>query len=675
MSLQNNSELNIKLFSVVLILLSYNSSVFARGFLPEDLAKVQTVSDPDFHPDGKRVVYSVDETDYKRDATMSDLWQVDIDGKTPAKRLTQTDSNERHPMYSSDGQFIYFLADYGKDEISQVWQMPATGGKAKVMTRFAQGIEEYDLSPDGKQLAVIVKDSELQPGEKKPLHPMPIVTTRFQFKEDITGYLDNRRLHVYLVQTADGKSIQLTKGEHDEYLPVFSPDGKYIAFVTKRGEDPDRLLNNDIYTVEAKLGGIEKQITYFMGTDLDPYWETRPAWSPDGTKIAYVRSGESKWIYYMPWQLAIVDVQSGLESQPALHDRFVIKPIWSADNKHVFALLESPQAMHAVKVDIETGKVTELTQGARFDYGLAVNQFDQVIVNGSTATMPFELQRVDENHQTNYLTQHNAWLKNIELAKTEVIQFNSKDGTPLQGLLVKPLNYQQGKTYPTIVRLHGGPVYQFSQEFMDDWQVYASAGFVVVGINPRGSSGKGFEFAKAIYADWGNKDVQDVLAGVDYLVKLGVADPERLGIGGWSYGSILTNYVIASDTRFKAAISGAGVSNSFASYGFDQYTREYELELGTPWANKDAYERVSYPFMHADRIKTPTLFQCSEDDFNVPCIGAMQMYQALRSLNIPTQLVIYPEQNHGITVPSYLVDRINRNLAWYQMYLMSESQP
>ena len=133
--------------------------------------------------------------------------------------------------------------------------------------------------------------------------------------------------------------------------------------------------------------------------------------------------------------------------------------------------------------------------------------------------------------------------------------------------------------------------------------------------------------------------------------------------------------MIASDTRFKAAISGAGVSNSFASYGFDQYTREYELELGTPWANNDAYERVSYPFMHADRIKTPTLFQCSENDFNVPCIGAMQMYQALRSLNIPTQLVIYPEQNHGITVPSYLVDRINRNLAWYQMYLMSESQP
>jgi dipeptidyl aminopeptidase/acylaminoacyl peptidase len=286
--------------------------------------------------------------------------------------------------------------------------------------------------------------------------------------------------------------------------------------------------------------------------------------------------------------------------------------------------------------------------------------------------MPFELQRVPSEGQTEYLTQHNAWLNTIELAKTEVVHFNSKDGTALQGLLMKPLNYQKGKKYPTILRIHGGPVYQFSQEFMLDWQAYANAGFVVLGVNPRGSSGRGFEFAKAIYADWGNKDVQDVLAAVDYVVQQGIADPKRLGLGGWSYGSILTNYVIASDTRFKAAISGAGVSNSFGSYGFDQYTREYELELGTPWANQEVYERVSYPFLHADIIKTPTLFQCAELDYNVPCHGAMQMYQALRSQNVPTQLVVYPDQHHGITVPSYLQDRLQRNIEWYTRYLTSE---
>jgi dipeptidyl aminopeptidase/acylaminoacyl peptidase len=188
-------------------------------------------------------------------------------------------------------------------------------------------------------------------------------------------------------------------------------------------------------------------------------------------------------------------------------------------------------------------------------------------------------------------------------------------------------------------------------------------------IAPRGSSGRGFDFSRAIYADWGSKDVQDVLAGVDHVVALGIADPDRLGVGGWSYGSILTNAVIASDTRFKAAVSGAGASNMYAMFGHDQYIREYELELGAPWKDRTQYDRASYPFLHADRIKTPTLFQCGEKDFNVPCLGAEQMYQALRSLDVPTELVVYPGENHGLTVPSYLRDRLERNLAWYERFL------
>jgi dipeptidyl aminopeptidase/acylaminoacyl peptidase len=195
-----------------------------------------------------------------------------------------------------------------------------------------------------------------------------------------------------------------------------------------------------------------------------------------------------------------------------------------------------------------------------------------------------------------------------------------------------------------------------------------------VAVNPRGSSGRGFDFARAIYADWGNKDVADVLAGVDHVVAMGLADPDRLGLGGWSYGSMLTNYVIAREQRFKAAISGAGTSNMLGNYGHDQYIREYELELGTPWANREAYERVSFPFLHADRIVTPTLFQCAEKDLNLPCLGAEQMYQALRSRGLPTELVIYPGENHGLEVPSYLRDRLQRNIAWYDRFLKADRQ-
>jgi dipeptidyl aminopeptidase/acylaminoacyl peptidase len=235
--------------------------------------------------------------------------------------------------------------------------------------------------------------------------------------------------------------------------------------------------------------------------------------------------------------------------------------------------------------------------------------------------------------------------------------------------LLRPIGYQEGKRYPTILKVHGGPVYQFSHEFMAEWQFYSAQGFAVILPNPRGSSGRGFEFAKTIYADWGNKDVQDVLAAVDHVVKMGVADSKQLAVGGWSYGSILTNYVLAQDSRFKAAFSGAGSSNALAMYGHDEYVREYEFELGKPWEHADVYLRLSDPFLHANRIKTPTLFLCAQLDYNVPCIGAEQMYQALKSENVPTKLIIYPDQHHSLDVPSYVRHRFTSYVDWVRAHL------
>jgi dipeptidyl aminopeptidase/acylaminoacyl peptidase len=264
-------------------------------------------------------------------------------------------------------------------------------------------------------------------------------------------------------------------------------------------------------------------------------------------------------------------------------------------------------------------------------------------------------------------------LAKLKLGAVDEISFKSKDGAAINGFVVKPPDYIAGKKYPAILRIHGGPVYQFTNEFMFDWQLFAARGYVVVACNPRGSSGRGEKFSMAIYADWGNKDAQDVLAAVDYVIAQGIADPARLGIGGWSYGGMLTNYVIAQDTRFKAAASGSSISNILAGYGTDQYIREYEFELGAPWQNFENWRRVSFPFLHADRIITPTLFLCGEEDFNVPLLNSEQMYQALRSLGRDTQLVIYPGEYHGITKPSYQRDRLERYLAWYGKYLMPKA--
>jgi dipeptidyl aminopeptidase/acylaminoacyl peptidase len=251
----------------------------------------------------------------------------------------------------------------------------------------------------------------------------------------------------------------------------------------------------------------------------------------------------------------------------------------------------------------------------------------------------------------------------------EPISFKSRDGTPVNGFAVKPPDFAAGRRYPTILRIHGGPVSQYQYEFDSQLQTLAGHGYLVVVANPRGSSGRGERFSAAIFADWGNKDAQDVLAAVDYAVAQGLADPVRLGVGGWSYGGILTNYVIAQDRRFKAAVSGASISNVLAGYGTDQYVREYEAELGVPWKAADTWVKLSFPFLHADRITTPTLFLCGDKDFNVPLLNSEQMYQALRSLGVETQLVIYPGQHHGINQPSYRRDRLERYLAWYDRYL------
>jgi dipeptidyl aminopeptidase/acylaminoacyl peptidase len=199
--------------------------------------------------------------------------------------------------------------------------------------------------------------------------------------------------------------------------------------------------------------------------------------------------------------------------------------------------------------------------------------------------------------------------------------------------------------------------------------MFAARGFVVVQVNYRGGAGRGIDFAKAIFADWGHKEVEDLLAGVDYLVAAGIADKDRLAIGGWSYGAILTDFTIAADNRFKVAVSGAGSGNELSSYGVDDYILQYTNELGAPWSNTALWLKVSYPFFHADRIHTPALFVGGDKDFNVPLIGSEQMYQALRALGVPTELVIYPGEHHVFSRPTFLKDLAERMSVWIDRYI------
>jgi dipeptidyl aminopeptidase/acylaminoacyl peptidase len=269
--------------------------------------------------------------------------------------------------------------------------------------------------------------------------------------------------------------------------------------------------------------------------------------------------------------------------------------------------------------------------------------------------------------------QNDSLFAQLALASVENLTSKSSDGTEVHSLLFRPAGAAANTRLPMVLYIHGGPNGHDAYRFDFDRQFFAANGYAVLAVNYRGSNGRGSAFQKAIYADWGNKEVKDLLGAVDEAVKIGVADPDRLGIGGWSYGGILTDYTIATTPRFKAAVSGAGSALQLAMYGTDQYVAQYNLEIGAPWKAQDSWIKISYPFFHADRIKTPTLFMGGSADFNVPIIGGEQMYQALRTLGVETELVIYPNQFHGITVPSYRIDRLRRYLAWYDAHLKTGS--
>ncbi len=646
-------------------------SAWGASSLPTvgDINRINDLSSPHFSPDGRFVLYTVTSANSDSDKQVSDIWRVEWKStiKTP---LTQTPQHsEWLAQYSPDGKWIAFLSDRGEDETTQIWLLPSDGGEAAPLTDYPGGVSDFQWSPDSRSVALIAADAPIEiakdrHGNDKP--PAPIEITRFQFKEDYNDYLTHHYQHVYRFDVASKTSVALTSGQHNEWWPTWSPDGQRIAFVTKRGDDPDRHMNFDIYAV-SRDGKNEQAITHFIGNDNEPYWESRPQWSPDGQRIAYLRSGEDKWIYYAPWQLAIVDIASGKEWLPANIDRCFTHPQWSRDGRSVYALVEQSRVTALSRIDVQSGAVTALTTAPRLDVDFALQGDRIALLTGDDKT-PYQIRALEKGRDT-LLSDHNEWLADVQLQSADDFSFTAKDGTRIDALLMKPANYIAAKKYPTIVRLHGGPVYQFSHEYNHDWQVYAAHGYAVLAINPRGSSGRGFDFAKAIYADWGNLDASDISDGVDALIKYGIADGEKLGVGGWSYGAILSNYVIAKDARFKAAYSGAGTSNMLSNYGQDQYVREYENELGTPWDNFDAYVRVSFPFLRVQTITTPTLFLCAANDFNVPCNGAEQMYQAFRSRRLDSELVIYPQQHHGLDIPSYLAHRLGRYMAWFDRYL------
>lgn len=630
-----------------------------KPFEFDDFYLLTSVSEPVFDPAGERIAYTVSRNYKDADEATSDLWVVAWSGGEP-KQLTRTPKNsEWLPRYSRDGKSLFFLGDAAKDETTQLWRMSATGGRARKITSVPGGISDYDLSPDGKR-AVVLADVGSRVGNDAE-NPPPIVTERFVIKSDGSGYLDDRTQQLFIVDIASGKTRQLTSGLRDHWHPVWSPDGASIAYTAKDRGATDRDTNYEIF-VQAVDAGEPKKLSTAPYSDNDPDWGARPSWSPDSRRLLWLEGDEDKWIYYVSPQLAVADVATGEVTRPARIDRWFYYPRFAPDGS-ILSLIEQDRDTWLARV--QGDKIEYLTSGKRFGYDFAVASNGRIVVLETDENAPAELIALDSRRP---LTHHNAWLKERVLSEVRDVTFRSGDAE-IHGFVTLPDNYDPNKRYPLVVDIHGGPVYQHSHEFNIESRLFAAAGYATLAINPRGSSGRGAEFSRAIYADWGNLDAKDISAGITDSIASGLADPQRIGVVGWSYGGILTDYMIASDKRIGAAISGAGVANVLALFGVDQYAREYVNELGAPWENFETWVKLGYPFFHPERISAPTMFQCAADDDNVPCAGAEQMYMALKTRGVPTRLVVYPGQNHGLDVPSYLVHRARTNIEWFDRWL------
>jgi dipeptidyl aminopeptidase/acylaminoacyl peptidase len=667
-----------------------------RAITVDDAFEIRAVGDPQIAEDGKWTAYTVSTSSLKEDKTETRIWMAPAGG-ADAIVMTAEKVSSSHPRWSPDGKFLAFLSKRNEGK-TQVWLLNRMGGEAQQLTEAIQDVDDFAWSSDSKRLVLILQDpspEELEeakakdkekdkPGggdkdkdakPKKPNTPPPFVIDRYRFKTDTVGYLDRRRTHLYVFDVTTKAVVQITSGDFDDDQPAWSPDGKLLAFRSNRSTpDPDRTYDTNIWLVAADntdKGAHLTQVTTNPGADASP------AWSPDGKWITYVTQLDPKLLIYATHHIAVSPAAGGEAKVLTLaFDRMSRSPHFSPDGQFIYFIADDDGTQNLFRIPATGGEVTRAISGHVVVASYTLAKSGDIAAQIANMDRPGEIfiTNISGGPLTRVTHVNDAFIAKIKVVTPEYVKFKSKDGTTVAGYLYKPLDYVAGKRYPTLLIPHGGPVGAYYGEFSHFWQLLAANGYVVLEPNPRGSSGYGQDFCKAIFADWGNKDYQDDMAMVDYAIARGLADPDKMGVGGWSYGGISTDFIIAQTTRFRAAISGASSAFFAALYGHDEYVLDYDVELGHPWENRAVWDKIS-PFYRVASITTPTLFMGGEIDWNVPIVGTEQMYEAMKSLGRETELVVYPGEYHSFKTPSHIKDRLERNLSWYAHYVKADGSP
>ena len=627
----------------------------------DDVMALKTVGNTAISPDGKQIAYTLSWADMKDNERRTEIWMVAANGGSP-RRFT-SGKNDTSPQWSPDGQWLAFISTRGTGEAAkpQIYVISPFGGEADKLTDSKTGVSSFAWSPDSKRIAYVaqVPLTEAEEKKQKDKDDAQVVDANFRFS------------HLWTIDVESKKATEIVKANLVLSDPQFSPDGKrlsYTAHPTPRADDGSR---SDIYIANADGSGTPHKLYENGGPD------NGARWSPDGKWISFSSSDVKNGTLGFPG-IFIIAAEGGTPRQITPNfDRSASPGVWSRDGATLYFSAVHRTTSQLFSVPVAGGEVKMLTSG---DAILGTPTF-----NASKDKIAFT--RTDLQHPADVyissltsfnptkLTDHNPQLKDIALGRGEVIKWKSKDGLEIEGILIYPVGYQAGKRYPLLANIHGGPSGVWTQAFPGMWgnyaHVWAGKGWATFLPNVRGSSGYGEKFLLANVKDWGGGDFQDIQTGLDELVKRGIADPDKLGQAGWSYGGYMTAWTLTQTNRFKAVMVGAGLTNMFSMYSTNDLQTILEGYFGAqPWDDLEGYWTKTSAMAHIKKAKTPTLILHGGQDQRVPIGQAQELYMGLKKNNVPVQLVFFPREGHSLMEPRHQLDKMKREYAWFAKYVL-----